>query len=282
MKVLVTGAGGLAGSVLARHCEEAGHPTTRSGRGARGPQWLVWDMGGPPPALGDGCECVLHTAPIWLLPGHVEALARGGAARIVCYSSTSIETKRDSATGSERDLAALIDGAEKRVMEASDRLRIAATILRPTMIYGYGRDRNVSTIAAFIRRYGFFPVAGAATGRRQPIHVDDLAAATLSVLGNTATYGRTYELAGGEVIGYRAMVQRIFEGLGKRVRILRIPVSLYRGALRVAALTTTGITTSMADRMNKDMIFDCNDARRDFGFNPAGFLDRPERDLAGC
>jgi uncharacterized protein YbjT (DUF2867 family) len=57
-----------------------------------------------------------------------------------------------------------------------------------------------------------------ATGRRQPVHVDDLAAAAFAVLGTAAAHGQTYALPGGETLPYREMVQRVLPCLNRRRR----------------------------------------------------------------
>lgn len=252
----------------------------RCGRRKRGSEWLAWDMSNaPPPSLDGTLDCVVHAAPLWVLPEHVARLADTGVARIVCFSSTSALTKRQSTSGAERVLAESLNRAEHRIREESSRFGVATTVLRPTMIYGYGRDANVCAIAGFIRRYGFFAVAGAGHGRRQPVHADDLVEAVIAVLDRDETGGRTYNLGGGEVLTYRTMVARIFTALRRPVRIIRVPTALYRSILAMAGIFNSNITPSMAARMNRDMVFDAADAQRDFGFAPQGFLERPDRDL---
>lgn len=279
MKILVTGASGVVGGPLADRCEALGLDVIRSGRRDRGTRWLAWDMAQPPPAAAGGLDCVLHAAPLWVLPVHVQALAGIGVERIICYSSTSALTKQDSSNSSERELAESLRRAERRITEESARCGVATTIFRPTMIYGYGRDGNVSAIARFIRRYGFFAVAGRAGGKRQPVHVDDLVDAAVSILDKPNTHGRTYNLGGGETLTYRAMVERVFQALGRPARILGVPAGAYQSVLAVASLVKRDITGAMAVRMNRDMAFDWTDARADFGFSPQAFLEHPERDL---
>lgn len=279
MKILVTGASGVVGGPLADRCETLGLDVIRSGRRDRGTRWLAWDMAQPPPALDGGLGCVLHAAPLWVLPDHVQALAGIGVERIICYSSTSALTKQDSPISSERELAESLRRAELRIAEDSARFGIATTVFRPTMIYGYGRDGNVSAIARFIRRYHFFAVAGRAEGKRQPVHVDDLVDAAVSILHQSGTYGRTYNLGGGETLIYRAMVERIFNALGRPVRILGVPGGVYKSILALAGLVKRDITGAMAVRMNRDMAFDWTPARADFGYTPQAFLKHPERDL---
>lgn len=86
-------------------------------------------------------------------------------------------------------------------------------ILRPTLIYGRGRDRNITVIARFIRRFGFFPVLGRATGLRQPVHAEDVALACHRALEAPAATNRAYNISGGETVTYREMVRRVFLAL---------------------------------------------------------------------
>lgn len=279
MSVLVTGARGLVGDRVATACEQTGLEVIRSGRSGGGRGWLAWDMQGVALEYGGRIDRVLHTAPIWLLPGHVGYLARIGTTRIVCFSSTSLATKRTSANRKEREVAARLESAEARLWDESARFEVATTILRPTMIYGYGRDGNVSTIAAFIRRFGFFAVAGRASGKRQPVHADDLCTAAITALDREETHGRTYDVGGGEILAYRAMIERIFTSLNKPVRIVGIPVRLYKCLLGAAAFSGRTVTGSMAERMNRDLVVDNSSAGRDLDFDPESFLRYPQRDL---
>lgn len=275
----MTGAGGLVGRPLAERCQSTGLDVIRAGRRNSGDGWLAWDMAAAPCNLDGRLDSVMHAAPLWLLPDHVEALAAMGVERIVCFSSTSVLTKRGSANPGERALAERLGRAERRTREASEAAGVATTVLRPTMIYGYGRDGNVTAIARFIRRYGFFAVAGTAGGRRQPVHANDLVDAAMAVLDEPGTGGRTYNLGGGEVLTYRTMVARIFNALHKPVRIVTVPTGLYQVMLGIAGIVNRNVTASMAARMNQDLVFDSTDARVDFGFSPQPFLNYPERDL---
>jgi len=279
MKILVTGAGGVVGAPLAERLERQGFGVIRTGRRERAGDWLAWDMTQPLPAPEGGFQCVVHTAPLWLLPDNLEALAGCGVTRVVCFSSTSALTKTDSRSDSDRMLAESLNRAERNLWEAAAAFGLKATVLRPTMIYGYGRDANISVIAGFIRRYGFFPVAGAGKGKRQPVHADDLVEAVTAVLDNPVSFGRSYNLPGGETLSYRAMVTRIFQALGRRARILTLPTALYRLLLAAAARAGRGVNGAMADRMNQDLAFDPGPAKADFGYSPQDFLKHPERDL---
>jgi nucleoside-diphosphate-sugar epimerase len=208
-------------------------------------------------------------------------MAELGLRRVVAFSSTSRFTKRDSASAEERGLAQRIAEAEDTLASICRDHGIAWTIFRPTLIYGGGRDRNVSAIACLVRRLGFVPVAGAARGARQPVHASDLARAALSVLEDAATFGKAYDLPGGETLTYVEMVARIARGIGHEPRLVHVPPVALRIAIRVARLLPglARLTPEMAGRMNEDLCFDDGPARRDFGYTPSGFVypDPPAR-----
>lgn len=139
------------------------------------------------------------------------------------------------------------------------------------MIYDGLHDRNVAAIASFIRRSGFFPVAGAAKGLRQPVHADDVAAACQAAIA-TEGLRDTYELSGGETLTYREMVERIFVWLDRHPRLVTIPLPLIRAAAPLVSwLRQLEHLPAMAARMNVDLVFDHDAARRDFGFRPRPF-----------
>ncbi len=170
-------------------------------------------------------------APIWVLPDYFALIETSGARRVVVLSSTSRFTKVGSGDTAEQATAAkLIDG-ETRLHAWAESRGIEWVILRPTLIYGIGRDKNISEIARFIRRFGFFPVLGEAKGLRQPIHAEDVATACVSALQATDAANRAYNISGGQTLSYREMVIRVFDALGRRPRLLTVPLWAFRLAV---------------------------------------------------
>ncbi len=212
-------------------------------------------------------------APIWVLPDYFALIEAAGARRIVVLSSTSRFTKVGSGDTAEQATAAkLIDG-ETRLQAWAESRGIELVILRPTLIYGIGRDKNISEIARFIRRFGFFPVLGEAKGLRQPIHAEDVAGACLAALQGSDASNRAYNISGGETLAYREMVARIFTALGRRPRVLTVPLWAFRLAVTMLRRLPRyrQWSSAMAERMNRDLVFDHADAVRDLGFKPRGF-----------
>ena len=275
--VLVLGATSLVGRFALPRLVEAGFRVVALSRAPQpampGVEWTEGDLHDPGLTLLQ-VDAVLALAPIWLLPDALPALARTGATRLIAFSSTSAATKANSPVAAERAVATALIVGESRTRAFCEEAGIACTIFRPTMIYAEGRDGNVSRLASLIRRFGVLPLSGRGEGRRQPVHADDLAAACLQALDRPETHGRVYELPGGETLSYRAMVERLFDAVGRRRRIVAVPPPLWRLALALAAPLLPGATAAMGDRMGVDLVFDGEPARRDFGWAPRGFRPR--------
>jgi uncharacterized protein YbjT (DUF2867 family) len=212
-------------------------------------------------------------APIWVLPDYFSLIEASGARRLVALSSTSRFTKVGSGDAAETAIAAKLIESEARVQAWAEGCGIDWVILRPTLIYGQGRDKNISDMARFIRRFSFFPLLGSAQGRRQPIHAADVATACVAALQAPAAANRAYDISGGETLTYREMVARVFAALGRPVRLVTVPLWAFRLAVAVLRCLPRyrHWSAAMAERMNQDLVFDHADAARDLGFKPRGF-----------
>lgn len=228
------------------------------------------------------------------LPGQVDALFSCGpldlfarwyartaleAQRVVAFGSTSIEVKRGSSDADEREAASRLREAEATLFASAAGRNAGATVLRPTLVYGAGRDRTLTRIAQLARRYGYFALPRGANGLRQPVHVDDLAAAAFAVTHAPATHGRAYALPGGERLPYRDMVRRVLKTLPPPPRLIELPSPLFNLALLAAhaAGHAQGFGEAAVARMRSDLVFDAGPAQRDFGYAPRPF--RPTADM---
>lgn len=279
-RIVVTGATSLVGRFLLPRLREAGHEVHAVSRrpsldeASSGVVWHALDIETGSHEWGfERASHLIHLAPLWLLPNLVPGLASHGLERLIGFGSTSRLSKAASSDPKEREIARRLARAEEELERACIAHGVQWTLMRPTLIYGGGLDHNVTAIAGVIRSLGVFPVVAEARGLRQPVHADDLAQACLAALANPVTFNRTYDLHGGTTLRYREMVEAIFRGLGRRPRILRVPLPLYRTLLRGVALLPRyrHVAPAMADRMNQDLCFDAGDALRDFGYEPRPF-----------
>jgi nucleoside-diphosphate-sugar epimerase len=272
---LVFGASGQIGRPLLAQLLRDGWRVTALSREARheapGLSWLRGDLGHLP-ALPARVDAIMSCGPL-------DAFAQWYAAsaldcgRVVAFGSTSVEVKRGSADPRERDVAQRLRAGEEGIFAAAAQRGAQATLLRPTLVYGAGRDATLTRIATLARRWGRFPLPRNALGRRQPVHVGDLAAAAFAAIGSTASHGQTYALPGGETVTYREMVRRVLAVLDPPARLVELPSPLFNLALAAAKLFGggTGLGEAAVRRMRSDLVFDDAPARRDLGYAPRVF-----------
>ncbi len=283
LTVVITGASGLLGRQLVKKLGSVNYSVYAVGR-RQCPeeiktdcQWLSMDIAQPKFPNID-IDVLVHAAPLWLLPDFFQQLsAITEVRRCIAFSSTSAESKADANDFVDRELAEKLIIAEENIKSLCGEL-VPYTILRPTMIYGYGQDQNISVIASFIKKRGFFPVAGKAEGLRQPVHVDDLVDAVIKIIENENTFGKTYTLTGGETLSYKSMVDRIFQDLNRPSKIIHVPVLVYRWLLN---FMQSDYSSGTADRMNQNLSYNSEDAVNDFDYQAQMFLTNPQRDLSG-
>lgn len=78
------------------------------------------------------------------------------------------------------------------------------TVFRPSVIFGLG-DSFLSMFAKLLKKLPFFPL-GFGHARFQPVWAADVADAFVDSLGNPATYGQAYDLAGPKTYTLRELV----------------------------------------------------------------------------
>jgi nucleoside-diphosphate-sugar epimerase len=216
----------------------------------------VGDLGADLPL--DGVDTLVYCASMGFghVPRLVAQLEACGVKRAVFVSTTAIFTRLPAASRAVRLEA-------EQAVQAS---RLAWTILRPTMIYGTQRDRNISRLLGWLSRWPVVPVCG--NGLWQPIHVEDLADAVVAALNSPAAVGRAYNVAGGPpALRFSELVRVAGRAVGRDVVLLPVPLRL---AVVLARLTGV-VRPEQVWRLAEDKAFDSSDACRDFGFAPRGF-----------
>ena len=215
----------------------------------------------------------LSFAPAYILTNHLDALSAAKAKRVIMLSSTTRFTKVNSGDPTERHVAQSLAVAEGRLHAWGESEGTQTHVLWPTLVYGNGKDKNISQIARWISQHGFFPLYGAGSGLRQPVHARDVADAAIAALMAPKLLEPGYVLSGDETLSYRGMVERIFAALGREPKLVSIPPLLYRTAFALLGhrMGFAKLSLEMARRMNTDMDFPHEEAARDLGFAPRGF-----------
>lgn len=271
---LVIGASGMVGSHILRLLFlEGKRPIGLSRREQQdaGPEWIKGDLEDPQSVSWPEVEVLYCTASARLLADALPRIFTPSLKRVVLFTTTSISTKANSPDPEVRAGIEAYARAERDVIACCDTLGVTWTVLRPTIIYDEGRDRNLTRIAGLIARAGFFPLCGRGRGLRQPVHAEDCAIAAINAARSVKAENKIYDLPGGETITYREMVGRIFDGMKRRRFIVPVPPPLWLAAFRLVQRRFPGIKAEMGVRMAHDLIFDRSPAAADFGWNPRAF-----------
>jgi nucleoside-diphosphate-sugar epimerase len=286
-RIIVTGATSIIGQFLLPKLANSGyevHAVSRNDRSSpitiqKNIFWHSSDISHPEQLPRLSADALVHLAPLWLLPPLLPVLDSLQIKRLIGFGSTSIFSKGNSVNPDERRLSAILAEAEELISKLCATFGINWTVFRPTLVYDCVRDKNITRIARFIRRFGFFPLLGEGRGLRQPVHADDLANACILALWRRDTFNRAYNLSGGETLSYLHMVAKIFNTLGKQARFLAVPEWVFHAAIRLFRLLPgrRGLNPEMATRMNVDLCFNHAEATRDFGFSPRLFLPEWDR-----
>lgn len=221
----------------------------------------------------EGMDTLVNVASLGfgLASNIIGAAKDAGVKRAVFFSTTSIFTTLNP--GSK----AIRLEAERLIQESG----IPYTIIRPTMIYGSSRDRNLCKFIKFINRFPFFPVFGTGEFKLQPVYVADLGQAVVSILSTDKSVGNAYNLSGGTEITHNEMIQIIAKSLGKRIYLFRLPPGpfiLFLSLLEKASLRFP-ITSEQIQRFNEHKVFSHQDAEEDFGYTPRSFASGLELEL---
>ena len=86
------------------------------------------------------------------------------------------------------------------------------TILRPTMIFGFAGDTNISRLMSLSRMLPFMMVPGAGRALQQPIYYKDLAKAAAGALYSERTLREILQLGGPDIMSLKDMYRIVSNG----------------------------------------------------------------------
>jgi NADH dehydrogenase len=144
-----------------------------------------------------------------------KAAAREGASAFVYLSAIGADAESESGYASTKGLG------EDLVLGAFPK----ATILRPSVVFGQG-DNFINMFAGLIAAMPVLPVFGP-DAKLQPVWVDDVAQAVANALADPAAHGgKTYELAGPEVVTMMDLHRQIASAEGRHRGLIPVPDAL--------------------------------------------------------
>jgi uncharacterized protein YbjT (DUF2867 family) len=275
VKVLVTGGTGLLGGALLGLLLAEGHEvrclvraeSPRASRLDPLPLELVRGDARDTPALSralSGMDALLHVAGIEYSPQVVEAARRAGVGRLVAVSSTSAHSAYPFRSGPKLRM-------EELVRESG----LEYTIVRPSMIYGSELDKNMHRLLRFLDRSPVYPMFGSGENLWQPVYHEDCARGVYEALVRPAAVGQSYDLPGAEPLPYLELVRTAASSLGRKPRIVRLPLEPVRLALAAAERLRLPlpIRSEQVLRLREDKAYPYDKAQRELGYSPRPFRE---------
>lgn len=271
---LVLGLSGQIGAALLPRLLEGDSQVLAISRRAQPPQQGVeWRLGSleAMPEIPPDVDCILSLGPLDAFVAWFVA-ASPNVSRVIAIGSTGRLDKLQSLDANEREMAKRLVAAEEQLFRVGRQRGIAVTVLRPTLLYGSGRDQTLSPLLKLARRFRFVLLPATATGLRQPVHVADVADAVLRCRDSALAFGHGYDLPGAETLSVDAMVRRAVERHAPGCRVLSFPAVFFRIGLALTGLFwRSAINRGLLQRLRNDQVADPTSAIEAFGYRPRRF-----------
>jgi NADH dehydrogenase len=248
-RVFLTGGGGFVGKTLLRELQhidnleivaldrsgalaDAGNTRTTIVRGD------LLEPDAYRQALSE-CHCVLHLAAATgkaSAETHLRETATGTEALVRACQETGVSrlllvSSIAAAFPDKRGYPYAVAKARAEHTVATSGLRYC--VLRPTMVFGQG-----SPILESLTKLAMLPfvlVPGTGRARVQPVAVDDVVRAIISILSEDRFDAETLEVGGPEILSMESLLKRIRTSrTGQPGRALRVPLGLIQAPLLVA------------------------------------------------
>lgn len=177
----------------------------------------------------DGCSAVVHLVAIISEEGGAtfDGVIHQGTVHVVDEAKRAGIPRfvHMSALGARDDARFPYMQAKWRAEQAVQSSGIPWTIFRPSVIFGPD-DEFINQLASVVRKLPVIPVVGDGKSKFMPVSVKDVAAAYKRAIDDSSTAGEIYELGGGKVYTYEALLDVIAAKLDKKKPKVHVPVSL--------------------------------------------------------
>jgi nucleoside-diphosphate-sugar epimerase len=165
--------------------------------------------------------------------------------------------------------------SEAIVMNACASGAIWATAVRPDVIYGRHDRQFVPRVARLLRR-GFAPLIDRGDTTLAIVHVENVVDGMLRAATHDAARGRAYNLANDFDVSAEEFFRYAATGLGVRLRTVRIPFALAKGAERavrgiagfIPGNRAQSVSFSAVDFLGRNNPFSSQRARDELGWDP--------------
>jgi uncharacterized protein YbjT (DUF2867 family) len=124
-----------------------------------------------------------------------------------------------------------------------------AVILRPTMIYGYPGDGNLSRLMKTMSKIPAIPIPGDGKALQQPVYYKDLAQIAIHWLIEGPAVGGVHSVGGPEALSQRQLYTAVAQAAGVNPKLINVPVGPITFALQALEKLGLRLPVSSAQLM---------------------------------
>ena len=235
-KIFVTGAAGFVGSHLVPTLLDKNYEVTalirKSSEKPRLPKvvsWVIADLSkkGSWQAKLEGHDILIHLASeisskireafeknnVVATKNLIEAAKKARIKKIIHFSSAAVESIR-------RDWYADTKKEQEKIIANS---KINHIILRPSMMYGPGDNKNIGWLIKIFKKLPIIPLPGGGNFGRQPVYVDDICKIVIKLIERNYK-NRIFEIHGYRYIPMSKMVKVITKNLTQFKPSVHVPL----------------------------------------------------------
>lgn len=179
--------------------------------------------------------------------------------KFILFSSAAVTSKR-------LDWYAETKQQKEEIVEKS---KLNYIIVRPSMIYGPGDNKNLGWLAKFIKQAPVIPIPGDGLYGRQPIYVEDLCKIVLRIIEDEKNK-KLYEIHGKEYVTLLTIIEIISKELKQNKKIIKIPIPLISPLIRLQekVLTSPKFTADQINSLTSGEKFKGDKWWKDFKITP--------------
>lgn len=194
----------------------------------------------------------------------IKAVKKGITKRIILFSSASVTSIR-------QDMYSKTKNDQEKIIVNS---KIDYIIIRPSMIYGPGDQKNIGWLIKTIKILPVIPLPGGGSFGRQPVNVKDICMAVIKLL-RLKNHKKIYEIHGMEYITMKQMVETILKVFKMKKLVIPIPILFLKLSIIVSEkiFSNPKFTSDQIDSLISGEKFNGESWTKTFGIIPTKFKD---------
>jgi len=147
-------------------------------------------------------------------------------------------------------------------------------LLRPTMIYGPGDNKNLAMMVDWVTKRFFVPVLGGGKFKVQPVHVEDAAQACVAACTKEVS-GSTFNVCGPEQISLKTMLEELKQRSKSSCIFISVPLKPVQIFLSFWAwlFPTTSLPVKQVKELDKHEAFEYTETSQRLNYHPRRFQD---------